>query len=224
MSINLERPNIIVPVTDAPSFHAVGEAGARGAPPPWDCVELRLDLFAPPRRALPVPVLLTPRHPDEGGEAHCAGPARRAALCRPWLRFASAIDIEIAHAAEMSDLLAEARREGLLKVLSFHDFAATPGIGELEDRVRAGLDHGADVVKMATRTDTPADVERLLGLFDVFPRQPLALMGMGEEGKASRLAAARRGSVLNYAAIETPTVEGQWQASEFRERLASGAP
>lgn len=220
MSIQPNTAKIIVPATCADSF------GEIAATPPgdaaWDWVELRLDQFQPPPAQLPWPVLLTPRHPDEGGAETAASPDARAALCAPWLEHAAGIDIEIAHAGAMAGLLDQARSEGLIGVLSFHDFAATPDADALRDTVRAGIASGADVVKLATHTASDADAGRLLALLDEFPEQAMAVMGMGPAGKASRLAAAARGSVLNYACVGEPTVVGQWGAAEFKARIGAG--
>jgi 3-dehydroquinate dehydratase-1 len=104
-------------------------------------------------------------------------------------------------------------------VLSFHDFDATPDRDRLIQIIEEGLQYGADVVKLATRTETAAEVTRLIGLLEHFPDNALSVMGMGSLGMASRLLAAGCGSTLNYAAHGKASVEGQWPAAEFRDLL-----
>ena len=45
-------------------------------------------------------------------------------------------------------------------------------------------------------------------------------MGMGKFGKASRLALAKAGSVLNYGYLDCPNAPGQWEATELKRLLA----
>jgi 3-dehydroquinate dehydratase-1 len=41
-------------------------------------------------------------------------------------------------------------------------------------------------------------------------------MGMGKLGRRSRLLLAAAGSVLNYAHLGHPTVQGQWSLAQLR--------
>ena len=231
MSINLKLPNIVVPANSSESLKESLIDCAQTAP--WDIVELRLDAF---RSALPSPkdikgakrpVLLTLRHPDEGGCGEPLTASGRTHALAPLIPSAAAIDLEIAHASGMEDTIDLARTSGAAVVLSAHDFAQTPERDTLEQLVTRGRTLGADVVKIATRTESAADVARLLALFESFPDVHLALMGMGPLGMASRLLAAQCGSVLNYASAGDALVEGQWPADEFRallERVGAREP
>jgi 3-dehydroquinate dehydratase-1 len=78
---------------------------------------------------------------------------------------------------------------------------------------------GADIVKIAVKTETVAEVSRLLALLED-ASGPLAVMGMGALGRASRLLFAKAGSVLNYGWLDKPQVPGQWSAKEFIDLLA----
>lgn len=216
-SMNLDAPNIVVPAQCEKTLSAI--AATPSDEQAWDLIELRLDQFAPEPSPSAVPLLLTPRHPDEGGTERFDTPNSRIEATTPWLPYASAIDLEIAHAGELPELVRSAKDSGVLLVLSSHDFRTTPDRDTLADIVKRGADAGADVVKLATTTETPGDITRLLGLFEQFPDQQLSLMGMGKLGMASRLMAAACGSVLNYAAYGEATVPGQWPAEEFHRLL-----
>src|SRR5206468_8022912 len=71
--------------------------------------------------------------------------------------------------------------------------------------------HGADIFKVATRTDTPMELGRLLEFTtNSHLDLSLAVMGIGRLGAISRVLLARAGSVLIYASIGSATdVEGQ---------------
>lgn len=174
--------------------------------------------------SIPVPVLLTCRHPDEGGFNDLRDSEERSSILAPLIPHAAAIDIEIASAAQMPQIIGIARESGLTLILSFHDFSNTPDDGQLQVILQDGIANAADLIKIATTTDNPAQLCRLLSLFSMFPDQPLAVMGMGKLGMASRLAAAQSGSILNYAAMDEVTAPGQWPVEEFRNLLErSGA-
>jgi 3-dehydroquinate dehydratase len=78
--------------------------------------------------------------------------------------------------------------------------------------------HGADIFKVATRTDTPMELGHLLE-FMTNNRLDLALavMGIGKLGAISRVLLARAGSVLIYASLGAATdVEGQLSLEQLR--------
>ena len=82
---------------------------------------------------------------------------------------------------------------------------------------------GADVFKVATRTDTPAALTRLIDFMtnndvDV----AVSAMGIGKLGAISRLLLARCGSVLNYASLGRPNVEGQLSIEMLRAASQCG--
>jgi 3-dehydroquinate dehydratase-1 len=69
---------------------------------------------------------------------------------------------------------------------------------------------GANIFKVATLTNKPADLARLAGfLSDGDVDLPVSAMGLGKLGAISRLLLARCGSVLNYGSLQQTLVEGQ---------------
>lgn len=222
-SIPLGQPNIVVPAINEAGLQALICASPKAID--WDVIELRLDLLPAAETlsqalaAIESPLLLTPRHPDEGGSECCRQPGDRFQRVQPLLACAAAMDIEIAHVAEMTETIAAARDEGVQLILSAHDFQVTPDRDTLHRIVARGVEHGADVVKIAVTANDETEVDRLLDLFEDFTDQPLALMAMGPHGKQSRLDAAIAGSVLNYCCHGEATVEGQWPAADFANQL-----
>jgi 3-dehydroquinate dehydratase-1 len=200
------------------------------APGVVDWVEVRLDLLAGRRQvlrevvpALRLPVLLTARHPAEGG-AKSLTAARREDLLREFLPLATAVDVELRSARALHDVLALARQHGVLRVISFHDFQGTPTLAKLRRAVASARQAGADIVKVATLLRTPHDLAVLLELQAAASRVPLATMGMGPLGRVSRLVLAAAGSRLNYGYLDRAQVPGQWPAVELKHRLEEVLP
>ena len=106
-----------------------------------------------------------------------------------------------------------AKRSGCRLIVSFHDFAKTPGQGELTRLVRCCQRNGADLIKIACLTRTPAEVVRILALYDkrYGPSGRMLALGMGRLGVITRLAAPLFGAPFTFAAAagEAPTAPGQ---------------
>jgi len=206
--------------------HAALKEALRLKPGAVDLLEVRVDHFVadlePLRRAvykLGAPLIITVRHPQEGG----AGPltaAERRALYLEFLPSAAFIDFEQRSSAFLRDLLPAARKAGVGLILSHHRFDTTPSLSYLASRCRAARNLGAAIFKVATLTQTPADLATLLSFLTNGKQAPrLSVMGMGTFGKISRLTLARAGSVLNYGYLGEPQVSGQWPAVLLKQRL-----
>ncbi len=190
-----------------------------------DVLELRVDTW--PGHAAegaafaaisPVPVLVTVRRPDEGGQNNLSA-GERTRLARQFLPAAALLDVEIATLGDMAGLVAEARAAGIIIVASFHDFAATPSPDDLRRKQDTALAAGADLVKFAATLHRTADIATLAALLEEPGHPPLSLMGMGTLGRISRLIFAQLGSVLNYGYLDKATVPGQWPATRLRELI-----
>ncbi len=188
-----------------------------------DIVEVRLDCLIQhlkrvraALRKVKLPILLTARHPAEGG-AFELSPANRCALLEEFLPHATAVDIEMRSVKDMSNIISEAEKSGVVKVFSFHDFQSTPSIEKLQQLATQAREAGADIVKMATKLHRPADIIPLLQFQVLSENFPTATMGMGPLGNISRLTLAAAGSRLNYGFLDCSQVEGQWPATRLRE-------
>lgn len=191
-----------------------------------DFLEIRVDSFAlepaPLLRALPrlrVPLIITVRHPAEGG-LHRLGFPRRRELFAQFLPFAALIDIELRSCVALASTIADARAGRVRVIVSEHHFKTPPTTARLRQTLRRARAAGADICKLAARADTPAALARLLALFSRRPALPLSVMGMGTFGKISRLLLAQAGSVLNYGYLDQPNASGQWEAVLLQKRLA----
>ncbi|MDZ4289184.1 MAG: type I 3-dehydroquinate dehydratase [Prosthecobacter sp.] len=191
-----------------------------------DVIELRLDtLKLPPselRQALAgnaIPILLTARHPAEGGQG-TEDAAGRLALIEPLLDLAALVDIELRSVMEMRTLIQKTHAVGAHVIGSFHDFQATPGDEVLRGAISFAQPAGLDAVKIATFINTPADLTRLITLTAETHRLRLSCMGMGPWGRVSRLVLAKSGSLLNYGFIGESNAPGQWPAARLKELLS----
>jgi 3-dehydroquinate dehydratase type I len=193
---------------------------------PPDLFELRLDALVHSIDAvraaierLPAPLIITARDPREGG-ANDLSLSRRRALFLEFLPRAAFVDVELRSARSLAPVLQSAGALNLRTIISFHDFHSTPPASRLDEIVSRARSLGADLVKIATRTDTPAQLETLLNFFQL-QRKPgdVVAMGIGKLGRASRLQLARRGCLLNYAHLGSAVAAGQLSIRDLRHVL-----
>ena len=191
-----------------------------------DLFELRVDHFSADTRALSraipklsAPLIVTVRHPREGGAGRLSL-ARRRELYAEFLPAAKFIDIELRSATQLATTIADARARGVRLILSTHFFKSMPRLSHLESLRDLAFEFGADIFKIATLTRTMVEVLTLAILVADSPRRRLSAMGMGPLGKLSRPLLACAGSALNYGFLDTVQVPGQWQAPLLKERLA----
>jgi 3-dehydroquinate dehydratase I len=190
-----------------------------------DVVEIRVDALAAHVAQIErtigkiqVPVLLTVRHPAEGGIGQLTTAQRRSMYLR-LLPAATLIDVELRSLQAFSDVVEEARHRGVGIVVSAHYFHSTPSLAQMLDLQRRSFRSGADIFKLAALTPSAPTLARLLE-FIARPAPGLrAVMGMGSFGQVSRLTLARAGSVLNYGYLDTPNAPGQWEARELRKLI-----
>jgi 3-dehydroquinate dehydratase-1 len=194
-----------------------------------DLFELRLDglisCLDELRRTimeLAAPLIITARHPFEGG-ANRLSPTGRRELLLEFLPRARYVDVELRSIPAFHPVLEMAARSKIETIISFHDFQTSPAPAHL-DRI-AGRAHslGAALLKVAIRTDTRADLDKLFHFFEQHRRAPKTVaMGIGRLGRASRLELIRRGCFLNYGHLGSQAVPGQLSLDELR-RLAARA-
>src|SRR6266516_938482 len=214
-----QRPRVIGVIA---SRTDLGHAARMRNPP--DLFELRLDRFAGivdqlenklPR--LRAPLIITARHPQEGGANKLTLGERRDLLTR-FLPHAHYVDVELRSASALRSLLTLAKRKKMRRIISFHNFKSTPPLRVLRAKARAAKTHGADIFKVATRTDTPVQLARLLD-FTAKKEVDLSVsaMGIGKLGAISRVLLGRAGSALVYGSVGAQTdIEGQLSLKQLR--------
>ena len=192
---------------------------------PPDLFELRLDRLAgiadTVEKLLPnlrTPLIITARHPLEGGAGKMQLRQRRNLLAR-FLHHADYIDVELRSAPALRSLLKMAENKRMGRIISFHNFKSTPSARALTIKAEQAKSQGADIFKVATHTDTPMELGRLLE-FITNDRLSLAVavMGIGKLGAISRVLLARAGSELIYASVgPVSDVEGQLSLEQIGE-------
>ena len=193
---------------------------------PPDLFELRLDALHPLEPAaavaiatLPRPFIITARHPWEGGCNNLPAAERRR-LFLDFLPQAASVDVELRSVASFRSILDQAREQGKKRILSFHDLRQTPSARVLDSVAHRAQVLSADILKIATRTDTPNDLARLLTFFARWENEiPLSVMGIGKLGRESRVALLRRGSVLNYVHLGAARIAGQLSLAQARREI-----
>jgi 3-dehydroquinate dehydratase I len=171
------------------------------------------------RRGEPAPVIVTARDPREGGANNLSFQQRLDLLLR-FLPYAKYLDVELRSAHGFKSLLERARKQNICRILSFHNFKSTPSPRSLRAKASLAKAHDADIFKVATRTDTPADLARLVDfMMDKDIDLSVSAMGIGKLGAISRLLLARGGSVLNYASLQRSQIEGQLPIELLRSAL-----
>jgi len=191
---------------------------------PPDLFELRLDClvravnqFENELSRLRAPLIITARHPQEGGANKLTLGERRDLLIR-FLPHTHYVDVELRSASALRSLLTLAKHKKVRRIISFHNFKSTPPPRVLVAKARAAKAHGADIFKVATRTDKPVQLARLL---DFTAKKDIGLsvsaMGIGRLGAISRVLLARAGSALVYASVAAGTdIEGQLSLKQLR--------
>lgn len=199
---------------------------ALGMKQPPDLFELRLDCLRPidtqlekKLMRLRAPLIITARDPREGGMGNLSLQKRRDLLLR-FLPHAKYVDVELRSARAFKPFLAQARERNARVIFSFHDFKSTPSRRSLCAKARKAKTFGVDIFKVATRTDKPSELARLVDFIaSADLNLPVSAMGMGRLGTISRLLLARSGSALNYASLQRSVVEGQLPIDLLRSSL-----
>ncbi len=191
---------------------------------PPDLFEVRLDCLVRvvgkledklPR--LRAPLIITARHPHEGG-ANKLSLRQRRDLLTQFLPHANYIDIELRSAIALRSFLRLAEQKKVRRIISFHSFKSTPPPRILSAKARAAEAHGANIFKVATRTDTPVQLAHLLSFIENKNVDlPVSVMGIGRLGAISRVLLARAGSALVYASLAAESdIEGQLTLEQLR--------
>jgi 3-dehydroquinate dehydratase-1 len=221
-----------VTLGDVPRVVAAGgeeELEALAAAEGADLVELRADLFRDPQpdrigaalarlRAAGRPVILTVRSAAEGGGS-ALDDAQRTAIYAAGLPHADAVDVEIAAAGVVAEIVPRARAAGRTVILSAHAFDTTPPRAALLGLIDRAESLGADLTKLAAHARTLDDVRTLLEVTLAARDRGVVTIAMGPLGTVSRVVFPAAGSLLTYASVGRPTGPGQMPLGELSALL-----
>ncbi len=190
---------------------------------PPDFFELRLDHLVRVIDSLEnklgglrAPLIVTARHPMEGGANRLSRRQRHDLVAR-FLPRARYIDIELRSAPVFVSLLRMARGKNVRRIISAHHLKGTPAPTKLRVQARAAKSYGAELFKVATRTDHPAQLARLIDFATAKDLGvPVSAMGIGSLGAASRVLLTCYGSALVYVSLGRSDIEGQLSLGQVR--------
>jgi 3-dehydroquinate dehydratase type I len=200
---------------------------ARRMRTPPDLFELRLDYMPaldPEKIAkLRRPIIITARHPAEGGCSRGRRPRpgatreiqRRRDLLLKFLPIARFVDVELRSLRQMHHVWDEATRFHVKRICSVHHLAHTPPHALLQKQFQRAKKAGANIFKIVTRADTRDDLITLLQ-FLRGARGQSSVMATGKFGHASRLLFPECGSVFVYAPLRHPLYPGQLTLKQLR--------
>jgi 3-dehydroquinate dehydratase-1 len=223
-----ETPLICTPLVGRSRERILAEA-ASVVPKKPDIIEWRVDFFEEINdsaavlavaRALrgaagELPIIFTRRSSKEGGEPITIGDEEIVRLYDAVAasRLVDFIDFEMGndpdHLRRVRD---SARAHETRLILSYHNFAYTPGVEFLVQRFLEAERLGADVAKVAVMPRDRMDVLTLLtatALADAKGGIPLISMAMGPLGSVTRMIGGVFGSSLSFAVGEAASAPGQ---------------
>lgn len=173
-------------------------------------VELRIDwLRYPPDlgrviKVRPTPTVITCRRPQDGGRWRGNEDDRQMLLRQAIVAGVDYVDLE-------SDIAAKIPRYGKTKrIVSYHNFETTAP--DLRDLHASLCQLDADIVKIVTMANSPADNARLLELIQDAPKPTIAFC-MGEIGTPSRILCGKYGAPFTYATFSKERVLAPGQLS-----------
>src|SRR4051812_4205340 len=130
-----KRGRIVGVITGLRELHR-----AARMPNPPDFFEIRLDHLAKDAPRLEAkmsilrrPIIITARHPAEGGANNLSTNQRRKLLGR-FLPQAGCLDVELRSVAVMRTVLEQARRRHIPCIISYHDFESSPPVCSLHTK------------------------------------------------------------------------------------------
>jgi 3-dehydroquinate dehydratase type I len=143
---------------------------------------------------------------------------RKEVLLTGILSGADYVDIEVeSDRAFINQVFKTATANDTAVIISYHNFEGTPSIGVLEKIVNDCRELGADVVKIASQVNQVEDLQTLVKLYR--PDLRMVIIGMGELGIISRVAAPLLGAEFTFAAAEAGQETAPGQIS--RDKLQS---
>ncbi len=186
-----------------------------------DALYLSLDEIEQAIPKLRAPLIFTARHPAEGGH-HFLSAATRCKLLLRFLEWAAFVDLELRSLGELRPVWQQADRDKIGLIISCHYLHDTPPLHKLRRQSQTAARSGADIFKIATRTDTRAQLNRLIDFVATDSGAvPIAAMGIGKLGAESRRRLAQFGSALTYGFLGAATAQGQPALGKLRRTRAT---
>jgi 3-dehydroquinate dehydratase type I len=193
-------------------------------------LELRLDLISSDRpkkliEASPVPVIVTVRSHEEGGESRYSPDATAELLMSSIDAGAAYVDVELSLPARIRNKITSHAGADRV-ILSKHFPGGTPSTEDLATLLERMLRERPGIIKIVSMALTFADNLQILGLIRPAIRRShkIAAFCMGEPGRLSRILSLVMGSTLGFASFEDgdETAAGQIPIQAMRQIFSRG--
>ncbi|MDF1570065.1 MAG: type I 3-dehydroquinate dehydratase [Bacteroidales bacterium] len=126
------------------------------------------------------------------------------------------VDVELdAAPGFVEDIIRYAKSRRTNVIVSYHNYDDTPPPDEMKDILHQCYSVGGDVAKIACQANSSRDSARLLSLYAEEGRK--IVIGMGDRGRITRLAAMQLGAEFTFAAVSEAeaTAPGQLSYGEM---------
>ncbi len=133
--------------------------------------------------------------------------------------YADILDIELSSEKINEKVIQMAKSEGILSLISYHDFEKTPEEIEIQKIINEAYSLECDIIKYAFKANSFEDVGRLLSMTHRNRDKNLVAISMGELGKISRVTGFFFGSLITYTFIGKSFAPGQIEADKLIEEL-----
>lgn len=203
----------ITAITTSAAFEDINKAQHQGA----DLLELRLDYLqdlssdnlATLIRACTIPVIVTARSREEGGNGE--------GDYTPY--FEQAINLGVAFVDLEFINLPKFNLKNSQAIYSYHNFKQTPSLDELKSIYDSMIKAGADIAKIACFAHSEEDNNTIYKLIKSAPRDQIIALAMGAIGRETRIKGPELGSYLTFASLtpDKSSAPGQITISELRK-------
>lgn len=132
---------------------------------------------------------------------------------------AAYVDIEFESNPEyFKEILSYANSLNKKIIISYHNYSTTPPLQEIEKISNEMLQMGAHIAKIACTVHNPSHNAELLTLYS--KHKNIISIGMGANGKITRIAAPMLGAPFTYASLKDfPSAPGQLAVDEMIELM-----
>ena len=110
------------------------------------------------------------------------------------------VDVDINNSEDfINEIIFHAKNKNRKIIISYHNFKETPSENFLDNIVEKCSGYNPDIVKVACIVNDISDNERLFTLYNNYKN--IISIGMGEKGKATRIAGKLLGAPFTYASL-----------------------